>query len=467
VAAEADRERRTRVSAVAVAQSRLRDADFERAQRLLGAHFGLRFTDHNRELLERGLSRTARAEGLTSEELLSHIEEDSASARLQALVQEVTICETYFFRHPEHFDLLREVLLPELKRAHPLRRDLKLWSAGCATGEEAYSLAIVLHSMSEERKGTILGTDINRRSIEIARRGCYGRWSVRDRLQHQLTGLRHLSDGSFEVTSEIRRLVRFEELNLHNPDSFSPLGGDQDDFDVIFCRNVLMYLLPEAAAATVSRLCDRLRDEGYLVTGALDLDLIPPRMEWFTHDGVAILRRQRPRVRGTPASPNLVRVAETNRPSSKALSTANEPRFTPVVDTSVRLLVEAKRAADQGFLAEAADLARRALACERTSLGLHLLALVLGEEGRRAERIILLQELVDRDPDYVLAHLDLGLAEGELGPAVRASHLRRVLELIGDRANGDMLTGPDPLPVSWVRTMADSALKRLEHERGE
>jgi chemotaxis protein methyltransferase CheR len=426
-------------------------AELDRAARLLGSRCGLRFHEGNRELLEEGLKRAAHAEGDTPGRLLDRLEGQGSEALLQAVLRHVTIGETYFFRHPEHFDALREHLLPELLRARRNTRVLRAWSAGCASGEEAWSLAIALsNGAGAGYTLTILGTDINRKALELARAGVYGAWSRRGSMPALFGQLTEDADGTTRVSPALRDLVRFDYLNLHDPIYPSLLTGTQG-LDLIFCRNVLVYFQPEAARAVLARFLLCLVEGGYLVLSAFDAELAPDGFEAVHLGNVTVLRKRRdavPPARVRLPTPVPERGAPPRQLSAEGLA----------------LLRQAKAAADEGDLEQATLLARRALARERTPEALHLLALVLSERGDRTEARGLLREAVQIAPHYVLGHLSLGLADEESGSA-RSGHLRRVLELVESRRDEEPLGGLDALPVSWVRKMAAAALRRIEEGR--
>jgi chemotaxis protein methyltransferase CheR len=433
------------------------ERDLERATRILGARCGLRFHPGNRELLDEGLRRAARAEHDTPARLLDRLESDQSEALLQALVRHVTIGETYFFRHPEHFDALREELLPELMRARGATRVLRAWSAGCASGEEAWSAAIVLASRAKaDFTLTVLGTDINRNSLETARTGVYGAWSRRGPLPYATGHLLQEPDGTTRIARELRDLVRFEYLNLHDPIYPSLLTGTQG-LDLIFCRNVLVYFEPEAARAVLARFHLCLIDGGYLVLSAFDAALAPDGFETIHLGKTTVLRKRR-----DPAQPAATPRVRLRTPVPEFCATGAARRLPS--REGLAQLRQAKAAADEGDVARATALARQTLASERTPEGLHLLAMVLGERGERDEALRLLRETVADAPDYVLGRLSLGLAEEE-EPGARAGHLRRVLELVGARRDMELVDGLDSLPVSWVRKMATAALRRIEGEK--
>jgi chemotaxis protein methyltransferase CheR len=216
-------------------------------------------------------------------------------------------------------------------------------------------------------------------------------------------------------------------------------------FELILCRNVLVYLVPEAAEAVLRRLAERLVDGGALVVSALDVELAPPTLQPVVHDGVTVLERR-------PA-------AAVAAPVPVARATDGEKRDATALPAH-RAAIDAARAhADRGDLAAAAAAAEALVAAERTPETLHLLALVEGELGHAAAAVRLLQEAVAADPGYVLGHLGLGLNES-LDAAARAHHLDRALALVDGVPDERILGGPDALPAAWVRKLASAARQR-------
>jgi chemotaxis methyl-accepting protein methylase len=182
-----------------------------------------------------------------------------------SLVEDLVNHETSFFRHPPSFDALRTRLLPDLRAARGRGR-LNLLSAGCSTGQEAYSLAMVAMVHDSGGNFAVWGCDISRQAIDTARRARFGPRAVAgipDRYRERF--LATASDGpmpEYEVCEELRRRVRFTAVNL-----FSTDGGITLSYDVIFCQNVLIYMSADAVTQLVAQLAERLVPGGYLLLG--------------------------------------------------------------------------------------------------------------------------------------------------------------------------------------------------------
>jgi chemotaxis protein methyltransferase CheR len=196
---------------------------------------------------------------------------------LDALVSALNVSETHFFRDSGQMRALERHILPELidRRAREQRPHLRLWSAGCSTGEEAYTLAILVTRLLTDLTGwdvVIRATDINRRSLDRARRGVYGTWSLRGTSPHVLSSSFVPRGGRFEVVPRIRSMVTFAQLNLAGDAYPSPVT-DTQAMDVILCRNVLMYFDEEGARAVIGRLRNALDEHGWLLVSQVEAGL--------------------------------------------------------------------------------------------------------------------------------------------------------------------------------------------------
>jgi len=248
---------------------------FERVRSLILERFGLAFEGTRLEDLADLLQRTPLSLGSDSAEAFFRrlVEQSEDGPDWKRLAVAVTIGETCFFRDPGLFAGLSTRELAELihLRRREGRLSLRIWSAGCSTGEEAYSLAILLDRLLPDRADWslhLVATDLNRRSIAAATEGVYRSWSLRqlpDDVRERYFG--RAPDGTFRLDPGIRRLVDFTYLNLAGTRFPCP---ETQAMDLILCRNVLMYFSEEARIACHERLLRALAPEGSLVLNAVD-----------------------------------------------------------------------------------------------------------------------------------------------------------------------------------------------------
>jgi chemotaxis protein methyltransferase CheR len=191
------------------------------------------------------------------------------AAAFDDLLSELTVPETYFFRDDAQFAWLRDKVLPELRALRGAGHRLRLWSAGCASGEEAYSLAIVLDQLGCATRAEVLGTDISERALRRARRALYGAWSLRGLPRRLVERYFRPTAEGFQLDDRIARAARFAKHNLacsHAP----AIVGAAARFDVILCKNVFIYFERRAAQRAAQTLASLLDTSGWLLLGPSD-----------------------------------------------------------------------------------------------------------------------------------------------------------------------------------------------------
>ena len=233
------------------------------AQRL-----GLHFDDTKLEFLAEVLDRRVDKEGSTLCPYLDRLEGPDITAELRALALELTVPETYFFRHLDQFRAFADVALPEAQATRGATAKLSLLSVGCASGEEPYSLAMLVREGAEQGWNVAIHAfDINSAMLAKAARGFYTAWALRETpAESQRRWFRQVGK-EFELDESIRAAVTFREVNLAQENAeLWPAGK----YDVIFCRNVLMYFTPQSAQALVARLTRSLAPRGHLFLGSAE-----------------------------------------------------------------------------------------------------------------------------------------------------------------------------------------------------
>lgn len=251
----------------------LDDEKLIRFRDLLQARCGLNFTAQNYQDLEDGLAYALDETGQNADQYyLNLLRLPTEDLLWRRLLNRVTIGETYFFRTMPHFVALRERILPTLidQRRKSGLRILRIWSAGCSTGEEPYSLAILLHELIpdiDQWHISILGTDINHHHLEVARRAVYGENAFRLETPYEIQKKYFSRMGHiYTLVPEIRQMVHFGYLNLIE-DIYPSLETDTPNLDLIFCRNVTIYFRKETTRQVVKRFYDALTDGGWLFVG--------------------------------------------------------------------------------------------------------------------------------------------------------------------------------------------------------
>lgn len=259
---------------------------------LVEARSGLRFVGGRADELATKVARLCAESGCrTWPEYLAQV---TSGAAFEQLIETLTIGETYFYRHRPYFDMLEREILPEIVARRRASKRLRLWCAGCATGEEAYSLAIAVRAVLpdvDDWQVSLVATDLNRAYLARAEQGSYGEWSFRE-TDAAFKAANFVAEGPrWRIRPEVRKLVRFSELNLA-ADGYPSMANGTAGVDLIFFRNVLLYFRQELAQRVVGRMRTALVPGGWLVLGPSD-----PRpglladFEMQTGGGAVVYRR--------------------------------------------------------------------------------------------------------------------------------------------------------------------------------
>lgn len=435
---------------------------------LLAARIGLHFPRERWRDLERGLAAVAPVFGAADAAACARRLLDAPPTRreIEALAAHLTVGETYFFREKSSFEALEQHILPPLiHRRAQTDRHLRLWSAGCSTGEEPYSLAMLLDRLLpdiDEWRITLLATDINPLSLRKAAEGIYGEWSFRgtpDWLRARY--FRRRDDGRYELLPSVRRRVTFSYLNLAE-DTYPSLTTHTNAMDVILCRNVLMYFSPPWMKEAAARLTRSLVEGGWLIVSptetanALFHPLraveFPGVIVYHRHDGAeapaAVIGHRRP--------PPAVRAEiDVPPPVADAAPPVSPVRAPPPAAADVRpqaghgasLIDAARECANRGRLDEALAWCERAIGADKLNPAYHyLLAVIQRELGRNAAAARSLERVLYLEPDFVLAHFALGnlrLAEARYREARR--HFDNALALLRTRPHDEPLPAAEGL----------------------
>ncbi len=245
----------------------LPEGEFRLIRDLIREHCGMFFDDGSRFLLERRLSRRLRLHLLKDfrdyYRLLLY--DKKKEEELTAVIDILTVNETFFFREQNQLKAFSDEILPELRETNKEKKRLRIWSAGCSTGEEPYTISMLIleNGRFQGWDIEILGSDINQRVLTAARRGVYRKNSFRTAEQYFIRKYFTEENGSYIISEDVKRFVSFSHLNLLDPFKVRFMGR----MDVIFCRNVLIYFDHAARKKVVDNFYDNLVEGGYLLLG--------------------------------------------------------------------------------------------------------------------------------------------------------------------------------------------------------
>jgi chemotaxis protein methyltransferase CheR len=434
----------------------------------IAARMGLHFPEERWPDLARGLGAFGREMGLESVHACARrvMKHELTVREIETLASHLTVGETYFFRDPATFAVLERDILAALVAKHSnVCRTLRLWSAGCCTGEEAYSLAISCTRAVPELHTwnlSILATDINSKFLAKAKAGVYSEWSFRG----VDNGVR---DSFFSSTSEkkfaigpgIRKLVQFEYLNLAE-DVYPSLHNHTNAMDVICCRNVLMYFTPDHQRRVVAALHKSLVDGGYLLVSPTEAS--PSLFSMFAVDkieGVTLYRKISTPI-AVESSPAFFGVSTTEPPRVPITPSPLVEPIPPHTDSNENPLAVARACANEGLLEEALASCKEAIAAERTNPAAHFLyAAICHELDRLDEGISALRRVLYLDQDYVLAHYALGDLYQRVGKQRESKrHLAIALDLLSTRRRDEIVPESEGMTcgrlIETVRAMSGS-----------
>ncbi len=425
------------------------EAQIQRFRNLVKRELGLRFDVSGLQNLQRTLVRRLGTQRQGCAEYLDKLDDDP-NQEILALSAELTVGETYFLRHVEQFQALTQTALPDVLRNPGRTGPLRLLSAGCSTGEETHSLAIALRESGIGADASILGVDVNPVSLAKARSGRYTDWSLRSvplaTRQRWFT-----TEGEDVVLAPvIREAVRFERRNFAQND---PALWQPAAFDVVFCRNVIMYFTPEVMTEVVGRIAASLIPGGYLFLGSAEtIRGLSDDFEVRESQGTFYYQRtggaNRPAVRSAPRRlPAPAPRSITPRSIVPRLPLPSAPLFEPIaaeiLDPVMDLLrrerfAEALVAMDEltglvmgdpellllravllthsGCLPAAERACRRLLEIDARSAGAHLL-LAMCREGEQdlSAAVSHCRAAITFDPDFAMPHVHLGRLARRMG----------------------------------------------------
>jgi len=434
---------------------------------------------------------------------------------LNRLISSLTTGETYFFRVSSHFKIIKEVLIPEIVSRHREDRKIRVWSAGCSTGEEPYSLAIVLAEALSDLSHWdifILGTDINREALGKAKRGVYGRWSFRGVPMEVIKRNFIHREDKYVIKKIFRDMVTFKPLNLVE-DVYPSILADTTEIDLILCRNVTIYFNTEVVIRVINKFYKSLVEGGYLLVGPAEYSAeicsdfvvrvfpdivyqkcnrhLPSR---FTTDSAPpLLPTIRVRQDDSIAnhSPHPGQVLKERFTEKRAVEEEKEKRETKVFREAVQFLERGdynysidkfmevlkinpdnarayfllgRISAQQGNITDAISCLKKSLDKDPLLLeSYYLLALLRLEEGNIDEGIALLKKVIYIDLQFVIAYYHLGtIYKKQRKRELARKMFHNVKELLTHRNLNDKVVEGEDISVGQLLTTAEKEISILE-----
>ncbi|MGH7243007.1 MAG: CheR family methyltransferase [Phycisphaerales bacterium] len=456
------------------------DCAFRELKRLVIETTGLSYYSDKDEDLCGRIQRRLRALGECTWGAYLQLLQDPETKRIEwdRLAEELTVGETSFFRHPELFRGLRENVLPDILHRNRDIRRLRVWSAGCSTGAEAYSVAILLaREYAAALRGwevSILGTDINKKSLAQAREGSFAAWDFRGAEHEHIEDCFTPRGTRLVIHSDFQRHVRFAYHNLATDSPPLALYG-VDTFDLILCRNVLIYFSPETNRRLVRQFYECIVPGGWLLVGHAEPNVELFRSFQAVNVPGAVLYQK-------PASP----VLDTDVPKSGSAERSIDRRIKQLAAP----VFESRKTGDRrrslkpeapGRLKEAAalpsnvskqsalavrlpterSLSTSLLECENQTASrpmdaaVHLrLAMLHNQVGDHACAEASIRRVIYLEPSNALAHYLMGVSEQRQGRKGSACHAYGLaLTILADRSDFELIPNADDLAVGDLRNL--------------
>jgi len=467
-------------------------------RKYLLTHLGLDFSEKREKELLQKLKPAAKEFGFHNIHEFIHwlLKNGLSNQQLEILASYLTIGETYFLREKKSFNFLEKIYLPSiLQKRRGKDKHLRIWSAGCASGEEAYSIAITLLRNIPNIKDwniTILATDINPIMLKKAEKGIYSKWSFRNNPDWVFSKyFEKAGNNLFQILPEIKSMVTFAPLNLAK-DTYPSLLNNTNAMDIIFCRNVLIYFSQEGIRDVTNRLYKSLLHDGVLIVSSVEMsNLISKKFAKINYEGYTIYQkgliidskskeriqnRQMPKPKANFKSIQSITkqtvekiiisnksIKETEKISDyeQAIKLFEKGLFEKTENLLSILLTEdnenrkqiisllAKTKANLGKLDEARILCDKGLEMDKTDYSLYYLtATVMQEQGKDEEAISSLRRAIYLDHNFVLAHFLLGNISLKKGHnTIGKKHLNNAISILSKLDSEDIVPESDGLTV--------------------
>jgi chemotaxis protein methyltransferase CheR len=426
----------------------LSENEFRSLRDLIAEKSGIYFDLGKRESLKDNLLERMEDCGLSSfADYFNLLSSPAGTKEFDHLLNLITIPETYFFRDRAQFSALERFVIPEIvkKKSYP-GASLRIWSAGCSTGEEPYTIAMILAVAMVDRPIQILATDVSHHALKAAREGVYTARSVRDMPQEYLNRFFTKNGDHYLLAESIKQMVEFRYFNLvSEPYPLTEMSG----WDIIFCRNVTIYFQAEATRKVIHNFYLSLREGGYLFAGyseslryiSDEFNTVHMEGAFFYQKGVPqkTVRKRARKIRGLRAS--TAGITRKQEPKAGAGSNSNEieqicatakellemgqpERASEILNPYLReatapesvILLQAEIALNRGDLDKAVQLCERLVQREPLSIaGHYLLGIIYRTWEDEARAIEEFRKVLYLEPEHALARFNLGELYSQVG----------------------------------------------------
>ncbi len=466
---------------------------------VIEARMGLHFPVERWDLFIRNLAQASAAFGFEHLDefidwLLTALPDQN---QIKKLATFLTISETYFWREPQVFKALTDFIIPGIIKAkHDLNRNIRIWSAGCSTGEEPYSLAIALRETIPDIKDwkiQILATDMNPAALEKAEKGIYTQWSFRNSPGWiKVKYFQDLGEGKFRIIPQIRNMVTFANLNLA-ADNYPDPANNTHAIDILFCRNVLMYFSDEWVSHISQKLYQSIQQDGWFAVASCELSSQRfPQFSSVNFPGAVVYRKGGGEL---PASittnqfqsdlNNFLKKNDSKPNKSESdtetallsfseffvheiemevlkLSPVNIPENTSELKVKKDIASEIRNLANEGNLIEALALCEVGIKEDKLAISLYFLqASIFQELNKTVEAITSLKQAIYMDHDFLMGHFALGNLyhrQGNLKFAMR--YFSNALDLLKNLADDDILPESEGLSIKYIREIISANIKK-------
>lgn len=424
------------------------ESQFKEFSQLLTDKMGLYFPQERWGDLEKKMHFVMHAFGFDNlEKCIEWLLKTSLNKeQITVLAYHLTIGETYFFRNPEMFSLLENSILPEIINRHKQDKQLRLWSAGCCTGEEPYSLAILLHQILPDISQwdiQIVGTDINKEFLRKAEEAHYKKWSFRSISQQYITRyFLHQGEGVYSLKPEIQQMVKFQELNLVQ-DTYPDQNRGTDRMDLVLCHNVLIYFSEKQINKTIHQIAKSLVEGGFLSVTSIEAPFVNCRdLKPCHYSGHTFYRKEQGKKSDAAIPPVAAGHAPEKPQSSRPMNESDIilkvmlPAFLNLTESVIEMRFSSEPLAST-VKSEPLEITK-----EEKKQNFYEDALKHYQKKEYDLAIQYLKYSLYLNPDFIASHYILGMLYQEKGNDKEAKkEFNTILELLKDTSSEEVLPG--------------------------